>query len=79
MLIGNLSPIEMLTANPNEVYIQTMEILEKTKSHPLLFLAPGVIFLRMFLLKILMRLSKQEKIGDKNPFLKKWKPIRVLF
>ncbi|MGI6750512.1 MAG: uroporphyrinogen decarboxylase family protein, partial [Atribacter sp.] len=41
MLIGNLSPIEMLTANPNEVYIQTMEILEKTKSHPPFVLSTG--------------------------------------
>lgn len=41
MLIGNLSPIEILTANPNEVYIQTMEILDKTKNHPPFVLSTG--------------------------------------
>jgi uroporphyrinogen decarboxylase len=41
MLMGNLNPVEMLTANPNEVYIQTMEILENTKNHPPFVLSTG--------------------------------------
>ena len=41
MLIGNVSPIEMLTANPNEIYIQTVELLDQTRNHPQFVLSTG--------------------------------------
>jgi len=41
MLIGNVSPVEMLSTSPSEVYIQTAELLDQTQNHPRFVLSTG--------------------------------------